>query len=152
MSETVVRVELRQATLTESARLREAGDRMFLALENPPPVRSLLRLRAGEELSAFEVARVVEVVDEAEPARGCYGRMIELDRLAEQQKVGSEHLEPGARGGGGVPSPVVIMNTADMMLGEDSGVYDLANRSIDEVSEASTSGDWNREQEPEQPA
>jgi len=131
MSETVVRVELRQATLTESARLREAGDRMFLALENPPPVRSLLRLRAGDELSAFEVARVIEVVDETEPARGCYGHTIPLERLVEQQKVGSEHLEPGARGGAGVPSPVVIMNTADMMLGEDSGVYDIAARAAE---------------------
>jgi hypothetical protein len=132
MPETVVRVELRQATLTESARLREAGDRMFLALENPPPVRSLLRLRAGEELSAFEVARVIEVVDETEPARGCYGQRVSLDRLVEQDKVGSEHLEPGLRsGGGGIPSPVVIMNSGEMMMGEESGVFDLAGRAAE---------------------
>ncbi|MFO7566916.1 MAG: hypothetical protein R6X02_30005 [Enhygromyxa sp.] len=117
MSETV-RVDLRQATLSDNARLREADDRLFLALDNPPPVRSLLRLVAGDEQKAFEVARVVEVVDEDEPARGCYGRYVELERLAEQDKVGSEHLEPGVRSGGGVPAPVVIMNSGEVLLGE----------------------------------
>jgi hypothetical protein len=120
MSETVVRVDLRQSTLSEHARLREAGELAFLALDNPPPVRSLLRLiEAGaEEPRAFEVARVVEVVEDDEPARGCYGRYIELERLDEQAKVGSEHLEPGISSSGGVPAPVVIMNTSEMMLGE----------------------------------
>jgi hypothetical protein len=86
MSETAVRVDLRQATLSESARLRETGEQAFLCLENPPPVRSLLRITVGEE----------------------------------QQRVGSEHLQPGiiGAGGSGVPSPVVIMNTNEMLLGE----------------------------------
>jgi hypothetical protein len=120
MSETVVRVDLRQATLSENARLREVGDRLFLALENPPPVRCLLRLIDGSdgEARAFEVGRVIEVVDETESARGCYGQYVELERLAEQNKVGSEHLEPGIRSGGGVPAPVVIMSSSEMLLGE----------------------------------
>jgi hypothetical protein len=120
MSDTVVRVDLRQATLSDNARLREAGELLFLVLDNPPPVRSLLRIVEAEQHKAFEVARVVEVVEDGEPARGCYGRYIELERLDEQAKVGSEHLEPGISGSGGVPAPVVIMNTAEMMLGEGS--------------------------------
>jgi hypothetical protein len=120
MSENAVRVDLRQATLSESARLRESGEQAFLCLENPPPVRSLLRITVGDEQRAFEVGRVIEVVDESEAERGCYGAFVEVERLAEQQRVGSEHLQPGiiGAGGSGVPSPVVIMNTNEMLLGE----------------------------------
>jgi len=121
MSETVVRVDLRQASLSETARLRAhdgPGDLLFLAIDNPPPVRSLLSLRDGDQRKAFEVVRVVEVVDEDESARGCYGREIPVERLDEQAKVGSEHLEPDITSGGRVPAPVVIMNTSEMMLGE----------------------------------
>lgn len=134
MSETVVRVDLRQATLSESARMREAADQLFLALDNPPPVRSLLRLLVDDERKAFEVARVIEVIDEDEPARGCYGRYVDLERLDEQTKVGSEHLEPGISGSG-VPSPVVIMNTNEMMLGE------AGEDSEDAAAEPSDDGD-----------
>ena len=119
MSESVVRVDLRQASLSESARLRDAGELLFLAIDNPPPVRCLLHLRNDDGVDkAFEVARVVEVVDEEEAARGCYGREVPLERLDEQVRVGSEHLEPGITSGGGVPAPVVMMNTSEMMLGE----------------------------------
>jgi hypothetical protein len=120
MSENAVRVDLRQATLSESARLRESGEQAFLCLENPPPVRSLLRITVGDEQRAFEVGRVIEVVDESEAERGCYGAFVAVERLAEQQRVGSEHLQPGiiGAGGSGVPSPVVIMNTNEMLLGE----------------------------------
>ena len=117
MSESVVRVDLRQATLSESARLRENEDAVFIALDNPPPVRSLLRVIEGESARAFEVGRVIEVINDDEAQRGCYGSFIELERLEEQARVGSEHLEPGANNSG-VPAPVVIMNTAEMMLGE----------------------------------
>jgi hypothetical protein len=118
MSETAVRVDLRQATLSESARLRETSEQAFLCLENPPPVRSLLRITVGETQRAFEVGRVIEVVDEIEAERGCYGAFVALERLSEQQRVGSEHLQPGnlGSGGSGVPSPVVIMNTNEMLL------------------------------------
>ncbi len=118
MSETAVRVDLRQATLSESARLRETSEQAFLCLENPPPVRSLLRISVGETQRAFEVGRVIEVVDEIEAERGCYGAFVALERLSEQQRVGSEHLQPGnlGSGGNGVPSPVAIMNTNEMLL------------------------------------
>jgi hypothetical protein len=120
MSESAVRVDLRQANLSESAHLREVGDRTFLALDQPPPVRSLLKLTIDDEQKAFEVGRVIEVVGEGEPARGCYGAFVDLERLGEQAKVGSEHLQPGISGSG-IPSPVVIMSTAEMMLGEAGG-------------------------------
>lgn len=112
-----VRVDLRHATLSESARLRESGEQAFLSLDNPPPVRSLLRITIGEEQRAFEVGRVIEVVDETETERGCHGTFVPLERLDEQQKVGSEHLQPHASGSG-VPAPVVIMNTNEMLLAE----------------------------------
>jgi hypothetical protein len=148
MSETVVRVDLRQATLSENARLREVGERLFLALENPPPVRCLLRLTTGDEQKAFEVTRVIEVVDETEPARGCYGRHVELERLAEQAKVGSEHLEPGIRSAGGVPSPVVITNSGQLLLGEagEESEIVLARRGADDVDEP-TGGESSGESE-----
>ncbi len=115
MSESV-RVDLREATLSESASLSE-GDPAFINLDNPPPVRSLLRIGEGEGVRVFEVSRVVEVIDESEPKRGCYGSFVDAARLGEQDRVGSEHLEPGI-GSGGAPAPVAIMNTAEMMLGE----------------------------------
>jgi hypothetical protein len=147
MSETVVRVDLRQASLSETARLRAhdgPGDLLFLAIDNPPPVRSLLSLRDGDQRKAFEVVRVVEVVDEDESARGCYGREIPVERLDEQAKVGSEHLEPGITSGGGVPAPVVIMNTSEMMLGEageDAERYAHDSDSSDEHSDDEHSND-----------
>ncbi len=126
MSETAVRVDLREATLTESARLSERGERLFLAMENPPPVRSLLRVFVEGERKAFEVARVIEVVEEGEAARGCYGGWVDVARLTEQDKVGSEHLEPGiSSGNAGVPAPVVMMSTSEMMLNDPSEDDDL---------------------------
>lgn len=119
MSETAVRVDLRQATLSESARLRETDGHAFLCLENPPPVRSLLRITIGDEQRAFEVGRVIEVVDDTETERGCHGTFVPLERLSEQLRVGSEHLQPHAAGSG-VPAPVVIMNTNEMLLADDS--------------------------------
>jgi hypothetical protein len=125
MTETAaVRVELRQTTLTESARLRETGDRPFLCIENPPPVRSLLRLTVAGELRAFEVGQVIEVVSDEQSERGCFGALVDLARLDELAKVGSEHLQPGISGG--VPAPVVIMNTNEMMLGEVGSEADEA--------------------------
>jgi hypothetical protein len=127
-----VRVDLRQTTLTESARVREAGEHMFLTMDNPPPVRSLLRLTIDGEEQAFEVAQVVEVVGEGATERGCFGSFIELSRLDEHHKVGSEHLQPGISGGG-IPAPVVIMNTNEMMLGEvgsDEGEAAAAGESV----------------------
>lgn len=145
MSETAVRVDLRQATLSESARLRETGEQAFLCLENPPPVRSLLRISVGEEQRAFEVGRVIEVVDEGEAERGCYGSFVALERLADQQRVGSEHLQPGIVGGGGsgVPSPVVIMNTNEMLLaeaGSDEEDARAAGMAGDEISSGEMAG------------
>jgi hypothetical protein len=116
MSETV-RVDLRHATLSESARLRESNGQAFLCLDNPPPVRSLLRITIGDEQRAFEVGKVIEVIDDTETERGCHGTFVALERLAEQQKAGSELLQPG-NNSSGVPSPVVIMNTNEMLLAE----------------------------------
>jgi hypothetical protein len=142
MSETTVRVDIRQAVLSENARLRDAGELLFLALDNPPPVRSLLRIVDGDEHKAFEVARVIEVLDDSEAARGCYGRYVDLERLAAQTRVGSEHLEPGVATSG-VPAPVVIMSTGDMMLGEagEEGEVAASEGAAEGSGDASDEGD-----------
>ncbi|PRQ04475.1 hypothetical protein ENSA5_07060 [Enhygromyxa salina] len=148
MSETAVRVDLRQATLSESAQLREADDSVFLSLDQPPPVRSLLRISDGDRQRAFEVGRVIEVVGDGEPERGCYGAFVELERLEDQVKVGSEHLQPGISGSG-VPSPVVIMSTAEMMLGEAGSDEDEAAAAADEAESSSDEGESSDEAEGE---
>lgn len=135
-----VRVDLRQTTLTESARVREAGEQVFLSIENPPPVRSLLRLTIDGEHKAFEVGQVVEVVGEGATERGCYGAFVALERLDEHQKVGSEHLQPGISNSG-IPAPVVIMNTNEMLLGEVGSDEAEAAAAAASESDGDSSGD-----------
>lgn len=135
-----VRVDLRQTTLTESARVREAGEQVFLSIENPPPVRSLLRLTIDGEHKAFEVGQVVEVVGEGATERGCYGAFVGLERLDEHQNVGSEHLQPGISNSG-IPAPVVIMNTNEMLLGEVGSDEAEAAAAAASDSDGDSSGD-----------
>lgn len=135
-----VRVDLRQTTLTESARVREAGEQVFLSIENPPPVRSLLRLTIDGEHKAFEVGQVVEVVGEGATERGCYGAFVALERLDEHQNVGSEHLQPGISNSG-IPAPVVIMNTNEMLLGEVGSDEAEAAAAAASDSDGDSSGD-----------
>ena len=145
MSETAVRVDLREATLSESAKLHEGDGDPFLTLDHPPPVRSLLRVGEGEDVRVFEVGRVIEVVDEHEPARGCYGKFVELERLEEQRKVGSEHLEPGiSGGGGGIPAPV-MMSPSDMMMSEAGSDEDEAAAAA--AGDASSDGEGETDDE-----
>lgn len=137
MSESV-RVDLREATLSESASLRE-GEPAFIGLDSPPPVRSLLRVIVGEDVRVFEVDRVIEVVEDGEPSRGCYGNFVDAARLEEQQRVGSEHLQPGISNSG-VPAPVVIMNTTDMMMMAEAG-EDGEPAAESDASEGDADGD-----------
>ena len=97
-SDTQVRVDLRSISLSASAQLAELPDgSFFVALDEPPPVRTVLSVREEDgEARAFEVCRVIEI-GEAGPtgARGCQGRFVEAERLEQQHGVGSEHLTPG---------------------------------------------------------
>lgn len=102
-----VHVELRHLTLSESAELHEFEDAPFIALDDPPPVRTIIAVRDADaqgERRAFEVLRVVEV-DEAErssgsgsglgPGRGVYGQWLEPEALRRFERVGTEHLSDG---------------------------------------------------------
>lgn len=102
-----VRVELRTITLAAGAALHELSDgRVFIELSEPPPIRTVLRVRGEDgETRAFEIGHVVEIQD-ADPigARGCYGAFADDAKLEEHEKVGSEALGPGASQASG-PEP-----------------------------------------------
>jgi hypothetical protein len=90
-----VRVDIRHHMLAASAQLSEGDDgTVHLALEHPPPVRSVLSVHTDEGAHAFEVTRAVEV--ESEGVRpGVYGRFVGHEALDVLDKVGTEHLEAG---------------------------------------------------------
>jgi hypothetical protein len=95
-----VRVELRHVVLAEAAALTEqSGGRVFVALDEPPPVRSVLALvdaSDGSTRRAIEVVRVVEVAD-GDGSRGVHGRVVDADALARFAAVGTERLPGGTR-------------------------------------------------------
>jgi len=97
-SQTQVRVDLRSISLSASAQLAELPDgSFFIALDEPPPVRTVLSVREEDgEARAFEVGHVIEI-GEASPtgATGCQGRFVAAERLERQRGVGSEHHVPG---------------------------------------------------------
>ena len=81
--------------LFRSAELPDGS--FFIALDEPPPVRTVLSVREEDgEARAFEVSHVIEM-SEASPtgATGCQGRFVEAERLERQRGVGSEHHAPG---------------------------------------------------------
>jgi hypothetical protein len=97
-NQTQVRVDLRSISLSAAAQLAELPDgSFFIALDEPPPVRTVLSVREeGGEARAFEVSHVIEI-SEASPigVTGCQGRFVEAKRLERQRDVGSEHHAPG---------------------------------------------------------
>lgn len=90
-----VRLDYRHVPLADQAALAEKGDGVFVALEAPPPVRTVLRAVASDgSVRALVVTRVVEVADgDAGGARGFYGRFVDDEALAKSDAVGSEHLD-----------------------------------------------------------
>ncbi|GEM_PF-6135708 len=100
---TQVRVRLRGLTLAESAPLIEHEHEgssptqgvVFLGLDHPPPVATVLAIDEGSSTRALEVRSVVEVANGVESAgRGCFGRFVHDDVLLRHSKVGSEHCTP----------------------------------------------------------
>lgn len=105
-----VSVTYRSLELTPSAALSErGGGHHFLALETPPPVRTVLGLtREGGPQVAAEVVESIEVEGPDQP-RGCIVRVVD-DALLQRPPVGSERLANGAAG------------TVESSGGEGSGV------------------------------
>lgn len=91
-----VRVDIRHHTLATAARLQESRDgEVFIALDDPPPVRTLLAIHEGHEgPHALEVTRVVETDSDAS-RRGVFGRFRDPDALRGLDAVGTEHLAAG---------------------------------------------------------
>jgi hypothetical protein len=120
MSESNVRVELRHVVLAESAALTEHEDgRVFVALDEPPPVRSVLALFDATKRRAIEVVRVVEVAD-AGGARGVHGRVVDSDALARFAAVGTERLP------GGTKEPVSTQPNPEPVRSDDDTSAQLA--------------------------
>jgi hypothetical protein len=90
-----IRVEIRGVQLAEVASCEESEAGVFIALDDPPPVRSILAIAEGAQAPrAFEVTGVVEVPPDG-GVRGFVGRFIESDALARYARVGTEHLADG---------------------------------------------------------
>jgi hypothetical protein len=97
MSDTArkVRIDIRGVQLAEAAPCEDTDSGVFVTLDDPPPVRSILAVFDGDESPrAFEVTAVVEVPPEG-GERGVLGRFLESDALARYERVGTEHLSEG---------------------------------------------------------
>jgi hypothetical protein len=118
-----VRVDIRHHTLHSAAPLQESKDgEVFIALDDPPPVRTILAIHDGNEgPHALEVTRVVET-DTETSRRGAYGRFRDADLLRGLEAVGTEHLaageqptpsDDGDHTGYAMPAPVVDPDPSD---------------------------------------
>lgn len=95
-----VRVEYRHTPLTPEATVADAGEGVFVALAQPMPVRSTLRVidSDGSE-RRLVVDRVVESAEAGEfGARGVVGHWVDADAMGAGATVGSEHLESADAG------------------------------------------------------
>ena len=90
-----VRVEYRHTPLAAEADVHDSGKSVFVALAQPMPVRSMLRVidAAGNE-RGLVVDRVIESADAGDFGdRGVVGHWVDADAVAKAAAVGSEHLE-----------------------------------------------------------
>lgn len=88
-------VVYRHVTLADGCELTVHPDRsVFIAMDEPPPIRTVVQLWRGDEARAVIVDRVIEVPDaEAGTERGFFGIPADEDAIAGATKVGTEHLE-----------------------------------------------------------
>jgi len=92
-----VSVHYRHVELQSGVELRETDDGgLFLALAEPPPVRTVLELRDARGGSAYEITAVIEV-ESAGVSRGCRVRRID-DAALQSRPVGSERLADASGG------------------------------------------------------
>jgi hypothetical protein len=116
-------LELRHVRLAEPVTLRPASlgptpdggveEGVFVALDDSPPVRTVLAVVEGGRRRALEVAWVVEVTERDE-VKGFYGRWVADEALERAAKVGTEHLEDGTP----VVQPVVHDNSAGLDMSD----------------------------------
>lgn len=124
-------VVYRHATLVEGAELRVHADRsVFVVMDEPPPVRTVVQLWRGGEARAVVVERSVEVPEGEDGVCGFVALPADEEAIAKAIKVGTEHLEPGSgsdeEGNGAdsgsdaehnmnmaMPAPVLVHDDAD---------------------------------------
>ncbi len=147
MTEAAAILELRHVRLADHATMRPAAlgategvEGVFVAIDDPPPVRTVLAVVEGERRRALEVVWVVEVAEHGE-TRGFYGRWVDDEVLERAANVGTEALEDGMP----VVQPVVSENSAGidvsdgmampapvMIMDDDTGVIDEGEAEADE--------------------
>lgn len=88
-------VVVRHVTLVDGADLKVHEDRtVFVALDDPPPIRTVVQLWRGDEARAVVVQRVIETpAPDSDEARGFFGVPASEEAIAGATKVGTEHLE-----------------------------------------------------------
>lgn len=139
MTDAAAILEVRHVRLAEQATLRPASlgdgeEGVFVALDDPPPVRTVLAVVEGDRRRALEVAWVVEVAERDE-MRGFYGRWLADEALGRAVKVGTEHLEDGTPVVQPVvydhssmidvsDAPVMAMPAPVMIVDDDTGAGD----------------------------
>jgi hypothetical protein len=140
MTEAAAILEVRHVRLAEQATLRPASlgdggeEGVFVALDDPPPVRTVLAVVEGDRRRALEVVWVVEVAERDE-TRGFYGRWVADEALGRAMKVGTEHLEDGTPVVQPVvydhssmidvsDAPVMAMPAPVMIIDDDTGAGD----------------------------
>jgi hypothetical protein len=147
------RLQLRHVTISEEVELVELEDgHVFVPSNDPPPVRTLVSEHDGEAVTrALEVVRVVEVPEsDARGERGFYAIPVELERLQEQSKVGTEHLD-GGETPPSVEESMTLGAPAPVMDPDDSIPIDSRERSmLEENAPEQIVTDPEREPEPEQ--
>jgi hypothetical protein len=113
-----VRVTYRSLELAPAAALDDrGGGRHFLAIDTPPPVRTVLGLaRVGEtKMLAVEVVEAIEI-DAPGSTRGCVVREVD-GALLQRPPVGSERLADGAAGASDVSG-------SDGAVAHEAGSFD----------------------------
>ena len=163
-----VQIKYRHVEIAAAAPLDDLGDGTFrLALETPPPVRTVLAIAGPSGSRAYVVTAVVEAPPEGS-TRGCVVREVPLDRLP--TTVGTERLadsalgaaESSATGATGatdsgedqddaygahmaVPAPVISEDTSgprDLSEGDTGGEGDAGPSDNGEgTDESATTGD-----------
>lgn len=145
MTEPAAILEVRHTRLAEQATLSPASlaegeEGVFIAHDEPPPVRTVLAVVEGDSRRVLEVVRVVEVADRDDRGtRGFYGRWVGDEALERASKVGTEHLEDGTPVVQPVApddsaalrmsdAPVMGMAAPVMMDVDDTGVIDVEDR------------------------
>ena len=120
MTEPAAILEVRHVQLSEQATLSpatlaEGEDGVFIALDEPLPIRTVLAVIEGDRRRALEVVRIVEVADRDERGRrGLYGRWVDDDALVRAARVGTEHLEDGTP----VVQPVARDDSAELSMSD----------------------------------